>query len=219
MKQSNESPSHPAWFFRFFAVFAFGAAVTLGVLYADFFTDLLAPSPETGSVAYRLLTGLILVPGGLVISIMVLRRTHHNVTGLLLFLYAANLMEGTLRVGSPLQAFPLLPIIFRLTDQGIWLLPLYFPDGNAYPIRFQHWIRLHSVLTIIFYTAVPLFYPTVAAIPGIRHTVDAANPLFIPVLLPVRNIFSFIQGWLWIASVVLIVPSILLRFRASILNC
>ena len=200
------------WFFRFFAVLAAAGIIPLAFLYFDFITHPLAPDPNWGSVAYRLFVALALVPAGLAVSLLVLRRAPGNVTGLFLLIYTTSLMYGTLRVDTP---FPWLYVFSRLSDQGWWLLPLYFPDGEAYPTRFRRWIRLHSVLMVAFYIGALVFYPTINMIPGVQRPFESANPLYVPALVPFHNPFTTIQGVLWLSSVLLIVPSILLRFRAS----
>jgi hypothetical protein len=43
----------PAWFFRFFAVYAVGMLVPLGLQYVDFFGHLWEPDPNWDSPIYR----------------------------------------------------------------------------------------------------------------------------------------------------------------------
>lgn len=202
----------PRWFFRFFAVYAVTTLISLGLLYVDFFSDLTAPDPVWGSVAYRLFTGFVLVPAGVLIALLVLRHTHRNVTGLFLLMYAVAVMQSTLRTASPLQ---LLSNVINGAWLGLWLLPLYFPDGTAYPKRFQRWIRAHSVVTAVLFGLAFTFEPTAEVILPNGPLVRVPSPLTVPALHSVAPILSFLQGLTWISSVLLIIPSLLLRYRAS----
>ena len=202
----------PLWFYRFFVVYTLYTLVMLGLLYADFFSHVWAPDPNWSSPLYRLFIGLVVVPAGIVISLLILRRTERNVTGLFLLMYAAAVMQSTVRIDSPLQA------LSNLTNNswiGLWLLPLYFPDGTTYPLRFQKWIRIHSIITSIFFIGVTFFTPTADIQIGSGHIIQAANPLLLPVPQNVMHIIGAIQAATWISTVLLIIPSIILRFRAS----
>ena len=195
------------WFFRFFATLTAGMMVMLGILYVDFFRYPLAPDPDYGSVAYRLFVALVLVPAGLIIGALVLRRAPGNVTGLFLLMFAMFMMrQWTVRADSPLLAYE------NFLDNaaiGLFLLPLYFPDGLPYPRRYQRWIRLHSFpLTIVFLASVFIFSPS-----GDRT--DIANPLMIPALQPLEPLASAIQTAFFVSVVLMIIPSLVLRYRAS----
>jgi hypothetical protein len=212
LPDTHQQPDNPRWFFRFFVVYAIVMLVLLGLLYVDFFAHLAAPDPIIGSVAYRLFVGLALVPAGLIIAVLVLRRTHQNVTGLLLLIYATTVMVRTLRIDSPLQV---LSNAFSTGYIGFFLLPLYFPDGTVYPLRFQRLIRMHSIVTAILFAASVLFIPTVEIYVSVGQLELAPNPLLPAALQAVAEPINTIQGLTWISSVLLIIPSILLRLRAS----
>lgn len=208
----NESAAHhratqPGWFFRFFAAYTAGMMVMLGLLYVDFFRYPLAPDPYYGSVAYRLFVALVLVPAGLIIGVLVLRRAPGNVTGLFLLMFAMFMMrQWTVRVGSPLWAYE------NFLDNavlGLFLLPLYFPDGLPYPRRYQRWIRLHSfVLAVVFMASVFIFSPS-------GDGIDIPNPLMIPALQPLEALASNVQTAFFVSVVLMIIPSLVLRYDAS----
>ena len=202
----------PLWFFRFFAVYAVYTLVMLGVLYVDFFGHLWAPDTSWNSIAYRLFLGLVLVPAGIAISLLVLRRTHRNVTGLFLLINAVSVMTTSLRVDSPLQV---LTNWTNAAGVGIWLLPLYFPDGTVYPQRFRKWIRLHSVFTAIFFAGAVFFNPTVEIQLGGGQVFQATNPLLVPLPHSLLAFGGTIQALFFFSTVLLMFPSVVLRFRAS----
>jgi hypothetical protein len=207
-----QQPSSPVWFFRFFVVYAVFMLVLLGLEYVDFFSHLWAPDPNWDSPIYRLAIGLVVVPAGIVISLLVLRRTHHNVTGLFLLIYTTTVMQLTLRIDTPLQV---LSNFFSNGYIGLWLLPLYFPDGTTYPQRFQKWIRLHSIVTAVFFGLSALLMPTIEIQLGSAQIYSAPNPLRLPLPQSILGIAGTIQAVTWITTVLLIIPSVILRFRAS----
>lgn len=212
-KPAADNAAQPGWFFRFFAAYTAVVMVMLAVLYVDFFRHPLAPDPNWDSVAYRLFVALLLVPGGLIIGALVLRRAPGNVTGLFLLLFAEFMMrQGTVRVGSPLQPYS------SLLDAGaigLFLLPLYFPDGLAYPRRFQRWIRLHSVLVAIFFVVSVFFQPATEIAGGAGQVAFVPNPLFHPALQLLVEPVSYVQSALFVSVVLMIIPSLVLRFSAS----
>jgi hypothetical protein len=109
-------------------------------------------------------------------------------------------------------------VLSNLTNNswiGLWLLPLYFPDGTTYPLRFQKWIRLHSIVTSIFFIGVTFFTPTVEIQLGGGQIIQAANPMLLSVPQIVIAVVGTTQALTWISTVLLIIPSIILRFRAS----
>ncbi len=203
---------NPVWFFRFFVIYTCFTLVSLGLLYAAFFFDLTAPDPRWGSVAYRLFVGFVLVPAGLLVAVLVLRHTRRNVTGLFLIMHATAVMQSSLAFDSPFQA---MSGLFNNAWLGLWLLPLYFPDGAVYPKRLQRWIRIYTIFMSVLFATSFLYYPTAEfLLPGGR-IVWVPNPLRAPVLDPIAGLLEFLQSLTWIGTVLFIIPSIILRYRAS----
>jgi hypothetical protein len=211
-QDSSEQSGSPLWFFRFFVGYTVYTLVLLGLLYVDFLGHLWAPDTSWNSPIYRLFIGLVLVPAGIVIALLILRRTRRNVIGLFLLMWAAAVMQNTLRSGSPMQV---LTDLFNTSWIGVWLLPLYFPDGTTYPLRFQKWVRIHSVITSIFFVGVAFFTSTVPIQIASEQIIQAANPLQVAVPQIATDIVGTMQALTWISAVLLIIPSIILRFRAS----
>jgi hypothetical protein len=209
---SDQQPGNPRWFFRFFVGYTVIMLVLLGLLYVDFFSHLWAPDPQSGSVAYRLFLGLVLVPAAIVVSLLVLRRTKHNVTGLFLLIYAVLVMHSTLRIDSPLVV---LNNLFYNAWIGFWLLPLYFPDGTAYPRRFQRWVRIYSVVTSILFFGVIFFQPDTEIYTSIGVVQLASNPLRLFYNDGLTDVVTTLQAVTWITSVLMIIPSLIMRYRGS----
>ena len=71
----NEQSQQPAWFFWFFADLHRVNHDLFVYLAVDFVTHRFAPDFTYGSVAYRMITALVIVPLGVLRSILILRRT------------------------------------------------------------------------------------------------------------------------------------------------
>ncbi len=99
----NDRPQQPTWFYWFFAGYAALMMIPFGYLVFDFITHPLAPEAAYGSVAYRLLTALVIVPVCLIGSVLVLRRARGNVIGLFLLSLAAYSMVATVRLDAPVS--------------------------------------------------------------------------------------------------------------------
>ena len=208
----TKSSENPTWFYRFFVGYTIYTLVLLALLYADFFRDLAAPDPIWNSTLYRLFLGFVLVPGGLIIAVLILRRTHRNVTGLFLVMHAAAIMQSSLRVGSELHV---LNAWFNNAYLGLWLLPLYFPDGDTHPVRFRGALRVYSVITAILFALVTLFTETTEIQMGGGEFILGPNPLLVNAPPWIAQPVLLLQAFTWITTVLWIIPSIIIRYRAS----
>jgi hypothetical protein len=154
----------------------------------------------------RLLTALVVAPLTAAIALLVLRRSRGNVVGLCLLLWSTSLMAGTLRLDSPLLPHNALNTGWK----GLWLLPLFFPDGQPYPRRLRGLIRGLSA-AFALETLGLLAYPDQNS--GGRA--DLANGLYVPALAWLRPVAEIAFGVVLLALLLLIVPSLVLRYRGS----
>ncbi len=200
------------WFYWFMAGYTFLHLAWMVVLIYDFLSAPLAPDSTLGSTPYRLFIVLVVTPLSLVVSILVLRRTPGNVTGFCLLLWSVH---NGLAVPST-SPFFIYNGAFNTGWTGLWLLALYFPNGRAAPLRFERWIRLLSVGTILMVSVWYFFQPMVKNFnAGNPNEVVIANPFFIPALGPLQSVVNVFEGIFLFSTILLIVPSILLRYRAS----
>ncbi len=206
----NERPLQPAWFFWFFVGFTTLTMIPFGYLIVDFITHPLAPDIAYGSVAYRLLTALVIVPVCLIGSVLVLRRAPRNVTGLFLLIWTVYIMVSTVRLNSPVPTST-----FNFMVVGVWMLPLFFPDGQPSPRRYGKWVRLLGVYYTIMSIGMATASPTVALTRLQQQMGEVPNPLFVPALLPFKDLVDFAAFLGFVALLIVIVPSITLRYRAS----
>jgi hypothetical protein len=201
------------WFYRFMLLYTGFHLVWGVVLFYDFFSHPFAPDPFLGSTAYRWFIVFGMTTLSLTISIMVMRRTPGNVTGLCLLLWSVLNLGQAVPVDSPLNIYN---GAYNTGWVGLWLLALFFPNGRAYPLRFERWIRWLSVWTVLIISVWKFFQPTVNNWnSGDPATLVIANPLFIHALGPLQpavNILDMISLGL---VILLIIPSMLLRYRAS----
>ncbi|MBI1258373.1 MAG: hypothetical protein GC204_12955 [Chloroflexi bacterium] len=206
----TEQSKQPAWFFWFFAVFTVLTMIPFGYLVFDFITHPLAPDIAYGSVAFRLITALLIVPICLIGSVLVLRRAPRNVTGLFLLIWTVYIMVFTVRLDSPVSEET-----FNFMVVGVWFLPLFFPDGQPSPQRYGKWVRLLSVYYTIMAIGMATSNPTVNLTRLQQQMGQVANPIFVPVLLPFKELFGFAGFFGFVMLLIVIVPSIALRYRAS----
>ena len=197
----------PGWFFALMVGFTALELAWLGFLVFDFVTHPLAPEYLFGSATYRLFLGMVLVPATLIVAGLVLRRTPGNVTGLFLLLESVLIMGATLRVGSPLMPYN---GVLNTGWSGLWLLPLYVPDGLPQPRRFGRLIQVLSGASLISSASEGFFKLTLHS-----NGSEIANPLFIQALGPLQPLATSLQSVLLVLVILLIMPSLVRRYRAS----
>ena len=207
-------PRRYSWFYWFIGVLTIPMLVLFTFVVFDFITHPLASDPQYSSPALRLMTGLVLVPLALVVATLVLRRAPGNVCGLFLIQWAMLIMGTTLRTDSPISAYN----AFNIGWVGLWLLPLHFPDGRASPIRFERPIQLLAAAMMVTVFIWVFFQPTLTPTSGVvveNQAIGPPNPLFIAWLAPYQTLINTLESILIIAIVVLIIPSLIVRYRAS----
>jgi hypothetical protein len=195
------------WFWWVLASYTGLQVLWAGAGAVDFVLHPWAPGVlDETSPLMRLLTALVVAPLTAAIALLVLRRSRGNVVGLCLLLWSTSLMGGTLRLDSPLLPYNGLNTGWK----GLWLLPLFFPDGQPYPRRLRGLIRgLSAAFTLE--TLGLLAYPDQNS--GGRA--DLANGLYVPALAWLRPVVEIAFGVVLLTLLLLIVPSLVLRYRGS----
>lgn len=201
------------WFYWFMAGYTLLHLAWMVVLLIDVFRHFLAPDPLLGSVAYRLFIVFVVTPLSLTVSILVLRRTPGNITGLCLLLWSVLNLGQAIPTSSSIY---ILNAAFNTGWTGLWLLGLFFPNGHAVPWRFERWIRLLSVFTICLVSGWIFFQPTINDFNAVDPSKKViANPIFISALLPFQGAVNALEMTGLVAIVLLILPSLWLRYRSS----
>jgi len=201
------------WFYKFMVGYTLLHMAWMAVLLVDFISQPVAPDPAFGSIAYRFFLVFVITPLALIVSILVLRRTPGNVTGLCLLLWGVTQLGESVPADSPIYLYNL---AFNTGWTGLWLLALYFPNGRAAPLRFERWIRLLSTFTVTIIAIWIFFQPTMNNFnAGDPSQVKIHNPFFIPALQPFQSLVNGLDGFGLGSVVLLIIPSLIFRYRAS----
>jgi hypothetical protein len=170
----------PIILLRVFQVFACVGTIPFVINTADVLLHPLSP-PLNGTIAFRLVSGLIIAPLTLVIAFLCLRRVPNNLIGWLLIGFSYGASSQALRQ----DLLPLAPTILvsNLFVTIFWisyvLIPLYFPNGQLYPPRLNRWGNpiLTILLLLLFFGTIP-FSKNVVWESG-ETQLTAPNPLFI----------------------------------------
>jgi len=195
------------WFYWVVAAYTGLQALWVGAVLVDFLLHPWAPDLGGNSPLFRLLTVLIIVPFTAGIALLVLRRTRGNIVGLCLLLWSTSSLGLNLRVDSPLVPYNAL----NTSWIGLWLLPLFFPDGQPQPRRLAGLIRVVSAILVISGPVGVFFYPDQNS--GGRA--DLANALYVPALGRFEPVVQMLWGLIFFPTLVLILPSLIIRYRSS----
>ncbi|MEP7357647.1 MAG: hypothetical protein ABI847_10440 [Anaerolineales bacterium] len=199
--------NRPKWLYRLLAVYT-GLHLIWGLaVMVDFITHPLAPEKLLGSVVYRWVLAVGLVPIALVVSVLVMRRASGNIVGLCLLLHSVLVISVTLRSGSPLEPYGAILAPWS----GLWLLGLYFPDGRPQPARMGRFVRWLSALSVISNGTLYFFFRNVE----LERGVLTPNPLFWEALGPLDGLARVVQQGLLLMVALLIPVSLVVRYRVS----
>lgn len=170
----------PTFFYRMFQAFAYVGVIPFAVNTIDILLNPTA-SPLDGTIASRLLTGLVIAPVTLSIAVLCMRRAPDNLIGwvLITFGYGASsqaMRQDLLPLAPTLMIANLFIILFWYS---YLLIPLYFPNGRLYPPRLNRWGNpLLSVLFALMSPAPMLFNRTISFGTG-DPELSVPNPFFI----------------------------------------
>ncbi len=200
----NEQSPKRDWFYWFMAVFTATQLPLCALILLDFILHPLVPDYINQSTLFRWFSMLVIVPLVVFIAILVIRRAPGNVTGLFLLLWVMIIIGTTARRDTGVQLVGSLGIGWV----GIWFLPLYFPDGRAYPRRFEPYIRVLCVALLL--SVVVWDFSASQLSMG-----KSPNPLFITPLEGLFPVVSAVELGLLIVTMITILPSVIARFRGG----
>jgi hypothetical protein len=201
----------PTFFYRAFQIFAYVGALPFIINTLDVLLNPTA-TPLDGTMASRLVTGLIIAPVSLVIGILCTRRAPDNLIGWMLITFGYGASSLVMR----LDLLPLTPtlMIANLFVTFFWisylLIPLYFPNGRLYPPRLNRWGNLLlNVLIALMFLAPILLNKTIAWGTGVRQ-LSVSNPFFVA-----EFDFTVITVPLMIGILIFGAITLFLRYRAG----
>jgi hypothetical protein len=204
---SESRPAARDWFYWVVAAYTGLQVLWAGAVVVDFVLHPWAPGLDSLAPLPRLLTVLGVMPLAAGIALLVLRRTAGSVVGLCLLMWSMSSMASTLRAGSALVPYNALNTGWL----GLWLLPLFFPDGRPQPRRLAGLIRMLAALMVALQVIGLLLSPDQRS--GGR--VDLANALYVPALGWLQPVAGGLFATAFATLLLLIVPSLVVRYRSS----
>ncbi len=194
------------WFYRFLTVMAIPSLLYYVALVIDLFIE---PTKAIGTVhqplIFTIVHGLIVAPCTLVIGLLIIKRSQGNIVGL--FLLIVGMEIGNIVLGN--RNGILYPIAFGLFNQigfrALLIVSFYFPTGRVYPQRFEQWISVTFVFSVL---------TGIVSILG-QPTLNGPNALFIPALVPLSVALDPVISFLNIGTALGAAFSIVLRYRAA----
>ncbi len=204
---NNERPLKRDWFYWFIAILTATQLPLSALFLLDFVLHPLESDYHLQSNFVRWFSTLVVVPVLVFIALLVIRRAPRNLTGLCLLLWVTIVISTTARQNTNLQILQNLSFGWV----GMWVLPLYFPDGRAFPRRFESYTRLLCVGLVLSLVVWGFSAPQVS----INEASQLPNPLFITALEGLFPVASATGQVLIIAILVIILPSLIARYRGS----
>jgi hypothetical protein len=153
MSQANQPKTRSeVWFLWFlWALVIYGGVMSVVAL-SDLVIHPFAPSPYPNVAEEVLPRWIVTILGGIpttIIGVMVLRRSHTNVIGLLLLLVA----QGAFTFGISVDVSPWVYNLVSLPIPCYWVallfIPLYFPDGYAFPRRLNGLLTAYYSMNLL----------------------------------------------------------------------
>jgi hypothetical protein len=206
--------------YRVLLLVAIPCLLAAAVMTVDILLNPLQPDAYFGSVADRLLTGLLFAPLTILVGALCVRHSPGNIVGLMLLVIGTG--ESISSVRNDLD--PLLINVAGLTSTALFwitylLLLLYFPDGKPYFRRAgtwmgRAWLLLFGIVWLL--TILPsrtVHYSAVNTNNSIDNTIR--NPFYVPGLeglVPVGVAITSIFASFYL---LFILVSLVVRYRAG----
>jgi hypothetical protein len=200
----DTQPQKRDWFYWFIAGIVVSQVPFTALMIWDFILHPLAPYFSSESSLFRIFATAVMGPVMLFIAQLVIRRAPYNVTGLALLLWAMSVITTSGREETlALQGLSISWI-------GIWLLPIFFPNGRVFPPRLEPYIRV--VYFIFILNAIPM---TLSLRQFPDYLASVPNPLFVPGLERLHPVSSTIDLICLILIIGMVLPSQIARYVKS----
>jgi hypothetical protein len=205
--------------YRVLLVLAIPCLLAAAAMTLDIILNPLQPDAYFGSVAYRLVTGLLLAPLTILVGALCMRHSPGNIVGPLLLLVGTANSVGSVR-------HDLDPYLINIANLGIglfWLmyllLLLHFPDGKPYFRRVGLWMGRLWVLTFACIWLLSILQPPTLhfSAANTNNTIDntISNPFYVPGLDAILPASIAITSILASAYLFFMLVSLIARYRAG----
>jgi hypothetical protein len=209
--------------YRVLLVVAIPCLLAAAVMTADILLNPLQPDAYFGSVAYRLLTGLLFAPLTILVGVLCVRHSPGNIVGLLLLVIGTGESISSVRNDlDPLLINVVVGIIIPLFWGAYLLLLLYFPDGKPYFRRTgtwmgRAWMLVFGIVWLLNVLPPPtLHYSAINTNNNIDNTIN--NPFYVRGLDSVVPVGSAIAGIFASVYLLFVVVSLVARYRSGSLR-
>lgn len=201
----NEQVLKRDWFYWIMAVFTVSQLALSAIVLVDILLHPLAP--EYYQPALLRLFLVLAVPVMTFIAVLVVRRVPRNVTGFFILLMV------TITIGAAARQETNVLLIQNLSFGwvGLFFLPLFFPDGRAFPQRFEPHIRLLCVGLILSLAVGIVSTPVLPS----ENANSVPNPLHISALERLSRAAGIVEQALLIVILVVGFLSLVARFLGS----
>lgn len=181
------------------------------IAFVDFVMNPMALSPYApfGGAAWFRAYCVSITPLYFLLAYLVLRKSRNNLIGLFLFAFSGGALSFGVSVEIDPVLYNLVSLLITLWWTILILMPLYFPDGKAFPRR------LSRYLTLLFCFALVAGFVNQSSFPTLPLAGSPANPWYIPALSGVNNVVTgvYFVGMLPMLPLVFISPFV--RYRRA----
>jgi len=206
-------PARPLLLLNFFRLIAVLGAVPFLINTVDILLNLQAPALDSSTdPVMRLLMGLLAAPLTLAIAVLCIRRAPGNLIGWMLVSFGYGISVQVMR--NNLLPLGLEMVIANFLIGVFWfaflLIPLYFPDGQLYPLRANRWGNpLVSLLIISSVAISTISNPQYTWGSGVNQ-VSVPNPLLV-----IDWNYTVVTIPMMVSLIVVGIIVVILRYRGS----
>ena len=183
---------------------------------ADILLHPLEPEAYFGSVALRLVGGLVLAPLIILVGMLCVRHSPGNIVGLLLVLAGAGHSMTTVRADANIL---LVNMSGYLGVVLFWisfiLLILYFPDGKPYFLRAGIWMGRGMALVVFIAFVTQIFGQPHLTYSARGSNQGSENPFYTQGLEPLSAFGSVVFPVFASVYMVFVLVSLVARYRAA----
>jgi hypothetical protein len=210
---NSPRPARPLLFLYFFRLFAVLGAVPFLINTVDILLHFPAPSLDpTFDPVMRFLLGLVVAPLTLIIAGLCIRRAPGNLIGWMLVSFGYGASVQVMRANLLPLGFAVVIANFSIGVFwfGFLLTPLYFPDGQLYPVRANRWGN--SLVSFLIFSSLVIANLCNAELTwgSGAHQVTVPNPLLV-----IEWNYTVVTIPMLVSLIITGIITVILRYRGS----